>query len=315
MKIFDLHIDLSSFCLTAERKNILEKNDIGDFFLPDQVDIPRLKEGEVKMFLANVCPILATPSGFEMPENSFDETIKQIDFYKNLEGIELVRKINPKEKGISALLSIEGAYFIQKTEDLTLLTDLKKLGVVSIAPTWNIDNKLGTGAGSKKSGTGLTKLGIEFIDECERLGIIIDAVHASRKTFQDINRISKRPFFVSHTAAFGINNHKRNLNDEEIKQVATSGGIIGLSFIKDFIGQNSPEMVTKHLKHLINIAGEDHVAIGGDFDGMSQDDLIEGLEDISKMQKLFELFEKTIPVKTLEKIANSNAEKFFRDLL
>ncbi|HVZ66711.1 MAG TPA: membrane dipeptidase [Patescibacteria group bacterium] len=316
MEIFDLHIDLSSFCLTSGRGSIENKNRLGDFFLPDQVDIPRLKKGKVKILLANICPILATPQGFELPENSINETMRQINFYKTLKGINLIDNLNSRLKGISALLSIEGAYFIEQKKDLALLIELRKLGVVSISPTWNIDNALGTGAGNQNSKTGLTRLGQEFIEMCEDTGIIIDAVHSSRATFKDIASFSKKPFFVSHTASYTVNNHRRNLKDTEIRRVANSGGIIGLSFIKDFIGGNSINLVTKHLKHLLNVAGEDHVAIGSDFDGMGQGDLIRGIEDIGMMQGLFEFFKMSgINNRILEKVACKNAQKFFRDSL
>lgn len=305
MKVFDIHSDLSSFCLTTGRRDLSKKGQAGNGFLPDQIDIPRLKGGNVRFFLANICPIVATKKGFKHPKDALVETFRQVDFYMD-------QKEKFKKSGINFYLSIEGAYFIKNKEDLLVIPLLKKLGVVSIAPTWNFSNALGTGAEEFNSEKGLTKLGRRFVKACEENGIFIDAVHASKKTFWDLIKYSKKPLLVSHTASFEVKNHNRNLDKKQIKAVVHRGGIVGLCFIKDFIGGSSIDDAVKQLKFLVDIAGVNNVAIGTDFDGMSSEDLIDGLEDVSKLPKFFEAcLENGFAEKDLRKIAWANPFRLF----
>src|SRR3990170_4204802 len=150
MKIFDLHTDLASFCLTTGRSDLSYRGTLGNGILPDQIDLPRLSQGGVKVFMANICPVLLESDSFKLPEDSLAEVLRQIRFY-------LEQSSDFKKFGISFLLSIEGAYFIKTQEDLKLIKLLKALGVVSIAPLWNISNALGTGASDINSKKGLTK--------------------------------------------------------------------------------------------------------------------------------------------------------------
>lgn len=305
LKVFDLHIDLSSFCLTNNRSDLSYASKVGNSFFPDQVDLPRLKQGNVKLFIGNICPIIATPNNFKKPKDSLTEVIKQLAFYINR-----IKEFN--KKGVKILISIEGAYFIENEKDLAVLPFLKKLGVISIAPTWNFSNSLGSGVDNFDAKIGLTKLGEKFIKACEKNGISIDAVHASKKTFWDIIKYSKRPVFVSHTASYDLKQHKRNIDREQIRAVVRSGGIIGVCFIKDFIGNSSIEAVVKHLRYISEIAGKNNIAIGSDFDGMCKDDLIPGLEDVSKLQKLFDACLKSGFIENdLKKMAWKNAARFF----
>ncbi|MDP2671927.1 MAG: membrane dipeptidase [Candidatus Daviesbacteria bacterium] len=305
MRVFDLHIDLSSFCLTTGKKDLLKKGRIGNGFLPDQVDIPRLKKANIKTFLANICPILASEKGFNLPPNSLVETLKQANFY-------LEQKEKFKKSGINFFLSIEGAYFIKSKEDLSLIPLLKKLGVVSIAPTWNFNNALGAGADDFSSRNGLTRLGRQFVRTCEENVILIDAVHTNKKTFWDLIKYSRKPLFVSHTASFEVKKHRRNLDKEQIKAIVKRGGLIGLCFINDFVGGTSIKDAVKQLQSLVDIAGVENIAVGSDFDGMAQEDLIKGLEDISKLPKFFDACLKNgFTKKDLGKIAGRNAARFF----
>lgn len=321
MKIFDLHIDLSAFCTTNGRIDLSGKAEVGGGFFPDQVDIPRLNKGGVRAILGNICPIIASSKGFEKPKDGVQELFRQLAFYleqdRRMDSFSLVRSVNNlKRSGISVLLSLEGAYCIQKQEDLYFVPILKRLGFVSIAPTWSLSNALGTGTYDIDSEKGLTKLGRSFIELCETNKIAVDAVHTSRKTFWDIAEVTRRPFLVSHTASFEVTGHRRNLTKEQIKVVAERGGLVGLCFVRDFLGGPSIDFAVKNLKSLVNFAGIDHVSIGSDFDGMSKDDLVEGLEDVSKMPRFFDACLKDgFTHRQLEKIAWGNSVRFFKEVV
>lgn len=319
MKVFDLHIDLSAFCTTNGKNKISNCGRVGNGFFPDQVDIPRLKKGRVKALLANICPIIATPKGFKEPENDIRELFSQLAFYfeqnRYPNDFRLTSSINNiKKSGISAMLSLEGAYCIKKQKDLYLVPILKKLGFVSITPTWSLSNALGTGTYDIDAKQGLTNLGRSFIEICEANKIIVDAVHASRQTFWDIAQQAKRPFFVSHTASNEVTKHRRNLTKEQIKIVAEKGGLVGLCFVKDFLGESSIQAAVMHLRSLVNLAGIEHVAIGSDFDGMSKNDLIKNLEDVRKLPIFLNACLKSgFTENQLKKITWDNAFRFFKE--
>ncbi len=299
MKVFDLHIDLSTFCLTTGRTNIKIEKGIGRKSFPDQVDIPRLKKGEVKSFLGNMGTILVSGKDFIVAPDPLSEFIRQLAFYKN---ISLTNK-----------LSIEGIYFIKNESDLKIVPFLKKSGVASASLTWNFSNKLGAGLNEEKSENGLTPLGKEFIRVCEKNKIVIDAVHSNRKTFQDIIKFSKRPVMVSHTASYEIAKHPRNMTRKEMRQIANTGGLIGLCFVRDFIGGDTFESAIASMKDLVKNAGINHVAIGSDFDGMDWSDVMKDFPDISVMQKFVKVCRKAGFKETeLEKIFFKNADNFFK---
>lgn len=317
MKIFDLHVDLSSYAVNNPDFNFYSESKIGNGLFPNQVDLQRINKGQVKFMLLNICPIVLSGKKFILPKDPLRETLRQLGYYINLinndHDFKLITKDLNEDEKIKVGISIEGAYFIQKTNDLNLLPILKQMGIVSISPTWNISNSLGTGAADENSKKGLTKLGIKFIEKCEETGIIIDAVHSSRKTFEDIETYSKKPIFVSHTASQEVNKHRRNLTKKQIAKIVNKNGIIGLCFIQEFLGGNRIEDAVKNLNKMISIAGVDHISIGGDFDGMSWENLVTDLEDIGKMQKFISAcLNAGIKESDLEKIAWKNAFNFFK---
>ncbi len=130
-------------------------------------------------------------------------------------------------------------------------------------------NALGTGSSKddEESG-GLTSLGAQVVAECNRLGIIVDVSHCSRQTTLDVARLSKAPVTVTHAGCEALTASKRNKSDEEIRAVAGTGGVFGITPVK-FMLSDAAEGATmddfiRHLDHAIAIAGIDHVGIGSD---------------------------------------------------
>jgi microsomal dipeptidase-like Zn-dependent dipeptidase/dienelactone hydrolase len=113
---------------------------------------------------------------------------------------------------------------------------------------------------------GLTEIGEEMVKECNRLGIIIDLAHAHKQTSLDAVRVSEDPVIFSHTGAKALYEGDRYLSDEEIKAIASKGGIIGIWPSSSF--KDMKEMV-RHIDHVKNLVGIDHVGIGSDLRGMS----------------------------------------------
>ena len=151
------------------------------------------------------------------------------------------------------------------------LENVKKvfeLGVRLITLTWNYENAFGFPNG--KDG-GLKPLGIEAVQEMNRLGILVDVSHLSDDGSWDVQKYSKKPFVASHSNARAVTGHPRNLTDEMIRAVAESGGIIGLNFAPDFLGEGGVSRVSDMVRHVLHIrekGGSGVLALGSDFDGI-----------------------------------------------
>ena len=128
------------------------------------------------------------------------------------------------------------------------------------------DNELG-GSLHGISHDGLNEFGRQVVRELDRLEIIIDVAHSSPEVVDDVLEISKRPVVVSHTGMHGICQTERNLSDEQMLRIAGKGGLICICYWDGAICDISPEGIVKSLRYAIGLVGEDHVALGSDFDG------------------------------------------------
>lgn len=255
---------------------------LGTYRETGHVDLPRLKEGGVKVqFFA------AFIESLYKPFSSLTRTMQLIDaFHTEVEdnsdclapGLTMrqIRRELREGKTI-AVLGIEGGEALNG--DLSVLRMLYKLGVRFLGLTWNQRNQLADGVGESITKGGLTNFGCAVITEMNRLGIIIDLAHISAAGFWDALERSRHPVMVSHTNCFKLCPHPRNLTDDQIKALARKGGIMGLSFVPDFLGKGRTSITNffDHLDHVAGLAGTDVIAIGSDFDGI--DNTPDGLYD------------------------------------
>ena len=110
--------------------------------------------------------------------------------------------------------------------------------------------------------------------ECNRLRILIDLSHLNEAGFNDVAALSDAPLVATHSGAHAITASSRNLTDRQLAMIAERKGMVGVNFATIFLrrdGRRSPEMgwspLLRHLGHLIDRLGEDHVGFGSDFDG------------------------------------------------
>ncbi|RRD62555.1 gamma-glutamyl-gamma-aminobutyrate hydrolase family protein [Tannerella forsythia] len=175
-----------------------------------------------------------------------------------------------KEEGKKAiLLGIENGYALGK--DLTNLRRFRQMGVSYITLCHNGDNDLCDSAAGQAEWGGLSPFGKEVVAEMNRLGMMIDVSHAADRTFYDVLKHSTRPIIASHSSCRALCNHRRNLDDNQIKALAQQGGVIQICLYKGFINE-SPEKASlsdaiRHILHVIDLVGIDYVGIGSDFDG------------------------------------------------
>ena len=117
---------------------------------------------------------------------------------------------------------------------------------------------------------GLTSLGKDLVRLLNTHKVFVDLAHASRETFFDALSVhdKSQPLLVSHTGVNAVHRIWRNIDDDQIKAIADTGGVVGILFEKSFIGPNANvEGIVDHIEHVIRVTGEDHVALGSDFDG------------------------------------------------
>lgn len=188
------------------------------------------------------------------------------------------------EKRMAAIMHMEGAEAIDA--DFHALDVLYAAGLRSIGPVWSRPTIFGHGVpfrypSTGDIGVGLTHDGIRLVKKCNEMGIMIDLSHLNEAGFWDVARISDAPLVATHSNAYAICPHARNLTDEQLHAIAKSGGMVGLNFATAFLrpdGQMKPdvaiEIMLQHLDHLMGILGEDGVGIGTDFDGALVPDVI-----------------------------------------
>lgn len=177
---------------------------------------------------------------------------------------------------IGAFLTLEGADALQG--NFTHLRTMHRLGVRSIGLTWNYSNWAADGVWEPRQG-GLTLKGRELVKSCNELGIILDVSHLTEQGFWELNELSKRPFIASHSNVKPLCNHPRNLTDDQIEAIIKNDGIIGITFVPDFLNDSKDatiDDVIRHLDYVCSLGGERNVAFGSDFDGI--DTWVKGLE-------------------------------------
>lgn len=167
----------------------------------------------------------------------------------------------------AALLGIEGAHALEGS--LERLEGFARRGVRYLGLLHFSDNEVGYPAYGRgqRDLDGLTPFGYDLVRKCESLGVIVDLAHINRRGFLDACTVATRPVMVTHTGVLGVYEHWRNIDDAQLRAVAETGGCIGVIFCPRFLGGDGLDPVVAHLKHILDVAGEDAPALGSDWDG------------------------------------------------
>ena len=130
-------------------------------------------------------------------------------------------------------------------------------------------------------------------------------------------RESKKPVFASHSNAYTLCPHPRNLTNDQLKAIAAAGGVIGINFYPDFLTESAQATivdVVHHIEYVADLVGLDHVAIGSDFDGI--DRTPEGLDDVTHLPRLIDaLLDRGFSANDVEKVLGMNLVHFFHQVL
>jgi len=219
------------------------------------------------------------------------------------------------DKGILAMiLHMEGTEALRK--DLDALGVLYEAGLRSLGPVWSRSNIFGHGVpfnfpDTPDQGEGLTDHGKELVRLCNQMGILVDLSHLNERGFWDVAGLSDAPLVATHSGAHALCPSPRNLTDEQLEAVAASGGVVGVNFARAFLRRDGLEdkptsltEIVRHVEHLVETMGVDHVAFGSDFDGTQ---VPQDLEDASGLPKLMDaLKDRGFKKKDRRKIAHEN---------
>lgn len=335
--------------------------DIGKRLGTGHTDIPRLQEGKVNVQVFAVWgnERQGVGKGFDYANRQIDALMGIIDQNPNV--IALARTVDEIKSAvwagkIAALIGIEGGHMIEGRVDY--LDSLHRRGARYLTLTWN--NSLDWASSARDEvrnparlkQKGLSDFGRQIIRRMNELGMVVDLSHVGRQTFFDVLAVTKRPVLVSHSNAYALAAHYRNLQDDQIRAVRDNGGVICVNFYsafldpmfysrvntaytryvtaRDTVNRSAdakyrllpPEakeavrpplsVVVDHIDHLVKIAGIDHVGIGSDFDGI--DSTPKGLDDCSDFPKLTAaLVERGYSEEAIRKILGENVLRVLQE--
>ena len=255
------------------------------------------------------------------------------------------------EGKIASLLGMEGGHTI--VNSLGALRSMYRLGVRYMTLTHFNGHDWADSATDDPRHDGLTAFGVEVVREMNRLGMVVDLSHVSPATMRDALDASEAPVMFSHSSAFGLTASPRNVPDDVLRRVTANNGIVMVTFVPQFVNEERREWavgliplvkdaatdaewdriarqyerdngeppsahltdVADHIEYVARVAGIDHVGIAGDFYGAQGNDLVVGLEDVSKYPDLFaELMRRGWSDADLIKLAKTNMMRVLRDV-
>ena len=255
-------------------------------------------------------------------------TLKLIDTY--LRGLKEL-----KEKGIQAhrilskddlaqlpngqfntLLAIEEGGALDGS--IEVLRVYYELGVRCMTLVWSNRNDIADGVNEECSKGGLTMFGRQVVAEMNRLGMAVDVSHISTYGFWDVLEHSTKPIIATHSCAYSLCDHPRNLRDDQLKALARTGGFVGINFAGQFLEKDWKdaciESVYRHLAYMMDVMGsDDYLGFGSDFDGISHPPY--NLLGVHQLPQLFELLTEKFSDATIKKLAYGNCIKYLKKVL
>ncbi len=279
-----------------------------------QIDLPRLREARVDVSFFAVDVTRAVKNHLTYALDGFGFFEKELEASQTEASIVTTRKdlFEATGKGeLAIILAIENSDAVEGS--LNVLRMLFKLGVRSIGLTHNPRSLAADGVGESRTGGGLTTFGVQLVEEMNKLGIVVDLAHISEKGFWDALEVSRKPVIVSHGNCKALCDHRRNITDEQIRGLASKRGVIGVTFVPEFVDEKKPSIsrLLDHIDHIVDTAGVDHVGIGSDFDGGGT-----LLKDVTELPKITEkLLERGYSEGEVKKILGENYLRVLSEVL
>lgn len=211
---------------------------------------------------------------------------------------------------------LEGAHGLGGSLDD--LEELRRLGLRYVTLAHFTPNKAATpsaGWGANPDAP-LTDFGRELVEALNEQRILVDLAHVNRAGFMEACEHSKAPVLVSHTGVAGAYDSWRNIDDEQLRAVARTGGVVAIIFAPIFLGpsiRGPISLAVDHIRHVISVVGEDHVAVGSDFDGFIVPPT--DLPDIAHLPVLTQcMLESGMTERQIRKCLGENTLRLFGDV-
>jgi membrane dipeptidase len=313
-------------------------------------DIPRLRQGNVgAQFWSAYVPASTMKDG-----TAVKTTLEQIDLIHKMVAAypdtfqmaltpDEIRSARANGK-IASLIGIEGGHSIDNS--LVTLRDLFAKGAryMTLSHSKNLDWV--ESATDTPMPDALTAFGKDVVREMNKLGMLVDISHISARAMREVLAVATAPVIASHSSAWALKNHPRNVPDDVLHQVRTNGGVIMVNFYPAYISDRSivapplalngveihdcvaadfqiwnltgllpvadTKTVVDHIEHIIRVAGINHVGLGSDFDGVPL--LPMGLEEVSKYPNItLELQTRGYLESDIRKIMGENLMRAFEE--
>ena len=255
------------------------------FGAPAEVGFEALRTGGVDAAVAKAVgdPIVTRWYIGRSPWDAVEAQLSQIERQATAAGAIVVRTVeglvHARAKGVPAvMLGVEGADAADR--DVDRIDAWHERGVRVIIPVHLGDNALGTTclpwqryAGPlpvrRHVSPGLSPLGVRFVERMIRLGILIDVAHADRATLMGVVDAATAPVVSSHTGARALQDFPRYLADDELRAIASTGGVVGLwPYRARRTGLRDIVELVAHARHIADTIGTEHLAVGTDMNGI-----------------------------------------------
>jgi membrane dipeptidase len=291
---------------------VMERND-------GHTDIRRIREGRLgAQFWSVYVPCDAIETGaarFQLEQ--IDVTLELLRQFPEHFGLALTAEDVMRvfhEGRVASMLGMEGGHAIENS--LGALRAYYELGAryMTLTHSCQLDWADASPPDQQAIG-GLTEFGREVVREMNRLGMLVDLSHVSDAVMSQAMDVSEAPVIFSHSSVRALRDHHRNVPDSILARLPERGGVIMITFVPGFLTDETPatlDHVVAHIEHARDVAGVDHVGIGGDYDGITTVPV--GLEDVSTYPALFaELSRRGWTESELRKLAGENVLRVMRD--
>ena len=265
------------------------------------ITVPRARAGGVAAGMFAVLPptgewedVQRTSGGYEIPYNApvaWEESARTVGalgarLFRLLDAadgqVRLIRDAADLDAclagdALGVVFHFEGAEPIDT--DLDALEVWYAAGLRSLGIVWSRANDFASGVPFKfpstpDTGPGLTDAGRRLVKRCAELGIAVDLSHLNAAGFWDVARIDAAPLIASHSGVYELCTYSRNLMDDQLDAIASSGGLVGINFDVGSLRADGGDdadtplsRIAEHARYVADRCGVDHVALGSDFDG------------------------------------------------
>lgn len=318
----------TAFVADAHADSLMWNRDLSRRSERGEVDFPRLREGGVKLQCFTLVtrgfpviggfPALALWKGW--PRAALrDERARaewQIDqlerFCAASSGVAAIARTsadlatNLQAGRLSAVLGIEGAHAL--VGEVANVERFHARGVRFMSLTHLMGNEVGGASFPIARKRGLTSYGGEVVAEMARLRMAVDLAHASPSLIEDV-LAAGAPVFCSHTGVASATRLWRNMADEALRGIAGRGGVVCVILAVEYLGGRTLERFARHVARAIEVASEDAVGLGSDFDGMIH--LPRPMRDARDLPLVTRaLLEHGLERRVVEKVLGGNLRRF-----